>query len=110
MPPNGPGLSHFHKRRKLKTYPHPNKLKNILDKAIYFVAVGSPVLTIPQLMKIWADRNASGVSVITWTAYFVAASFWLAYGIVHREKPIILTNTLWILVTTLVIIGTIRYG
>ena len=64
------GLHHFYKRKriyqKLEPYPHPNKWKRLMDKLIYAVGIFGPVMTIPQLTKIWLDKNAAGVSAISW--------------------------------------------
>lgn len=105
-------LYHLHLRKrvhqKLEPYPHPNPFKQILDHLIYVVGVSGPILTIPQVLKIWESRSADGVSLITWGSLFVIACVWLLYGIVHREKPIIAANILWILVDA-TIVGSILY-
>jgi len=38
---------------KEEPYPHPNKWKRLMDKLIYFAGVLGPIMTIPQLSKIW---------------------------------------------------------
>jgi len=108
------GLHHFHKRKRIyqkhEPYPHPSKLKRFIDKSIYVIAVFGMVMTIPQITKIWVEKNAAGVSAISWGAYMVGATFWLTYGIVHKEKPIIFTNSIWIFLEILVVVGTLIYG
>ncbi len=107
------GLHHFHKRKRIyqnhEPYPHPNKLKNAMDKMIYFVGLSGPIMTIPQLFKIWVERSTSGVAEITWVAFLIIAVFWLAYGILHKEKPIIITYTGWLIMDALILIGLILY-
>ena len=80
------GLHHFHKRKRihenLEPYPHPDKLKNFLDRIIYFIGIFTPIVTVPQLLEIWVNQNASGVSLISWAGYLIAVSFWLVYGLV----------------------------
>jgi len=76
---------------KEEPYPHPNKWKRLMDKLIYFAGVLGPIMTIPQLSKIWVEKNASGVSALSWGAYGVGACFWIIYGFMHKEKPIIIT-------------------
>jgi uncharacterized protein with PQ loop repeat len=114
MAHGGLGLTHVHKRKNifenLEPYPHSIKWKRLIDKSIYFIAVASPLMTLPQLIKIWTEQTAAGVSIITWFAYLISAMFWLTYGIAHKEKPIIITNTLWIILDIAVIIGTLIYG
>lgn len=104
---------HLHKRKrvhvKLEKYPHPNKLKRIMDRIIYFIAVLGPVTALPQIIKIWIEQTAAGVSVFFWVAGFIGAFFWMFYGYLHEEKPIIFANILWILIQGLIVLGILIY-
>lgn len=113
------GLHHFHKKRihkkyekhsKDKEHPSKDKWKRFIDKIIYIGAVVGPIIAIPQIMKIWVEKNASGVSVISWSGYLVSAIFWLIYGVVHKEKPIVVTNIIWIFLQAIIVVGTLIYG
>ncbi len=108
------GLHHFHKRKRIhvkhEPYPHPNKWKRFLDKTIYVVGVAGPIMTIPQVIKIWVHQNAAGVSLASWTAYGIIAAIWLVYGIVHRTWPIVINYSIWIFFEILIVIGIILYG
>lgn len=81
-----------------------------MDKAIYVVGSFGLIMTIPQVTKIWIEKNASGVSAISWSAYLITAIFWLIYGIMHKEKPIIFTYSAWIVLEVAIVIGIILYG
>lgn len=81
-----------------------------MDRAIYGVGIFGPIMTIPQLTKIWVEKNAAGVSAISWSAYLLTAIFWLIYGIMHEEKPIIFTYSIWILMEAAIVLGTLIYG
>jgi uncharacterized protein with PQ loop repeat len=108
------GLHHAHKRKRValkkEKYPHPNKWYRFMDKAIYLVAISGPLVTIPQILKIWIEQNPTGVSIISWTGYLIGAFFWITYGFMHNEKPIIVANLLWIVLTSLIITGVFIYG
>jgi len=108
------GMHHLHKRKRIyvkkEPYPHPNKWKRWVDDTAYVVGVLGPIMTIPQLTRIWIEKNASGVSVITWGAYVIGAFVWLVYGIVHREKPLIATYILSVIVYIVIVIGILSYG
>ena len=114
MDGSGHGLDHLHKRKrlyhKLESYPHPDKWKNLIDRLVYFAAIATPFMTLPQLLKIWVEKSAVSISIVTWVAYLINAIIWLIYGIMHKEKPIIVTNVLWILMDISIIIGTLVYG
>lgn len=81
-----------------------------MDKAIFFVGIAGPIMTIPQFTKIWIEKNAAGVSLTSWSAYAIISLCWLTYGIVHNEKPIIVTYASWFIIETCIVIGIIRFG
>lgn len=97
------GLHHYQKRKT-------GKSRKIIDRLIYVIGILGPILTIPQVTKIWIEQNSTGVSAISWSAYLVFAIFWVIYGILHREKPIIFTYSIWIFLDILIVVGTLIYG
>lgn len=108
------GLHHAHIRKRIhqrhEEFPHPNKFKRFMDKAIFAIGLIGPIMTIPQLLTIWLTHSASGISLVTWCAYCFTAFFWLMYGILHKEKPIIITYSAFLIVDLLVVLGTAIYG
>lgn len=93
-------LQHYFKRRG----------KNFLDKLIYLSAFVGPILTIPQVLKIFDEKNASGVSIIYWLGILGGTILWGIYGIVHKEKPIIVANFLMGILAIITAIGIVLYG
>ncbi len=89
---------------------HGTKIQRIMDKLIYLIALVWPILTLPQVYMVWVEKNAAWLSLFTWTAYVVSPILWLIYGIVHKEKAIIFSNILWIIVDLAVLIGAVIYG
>lgn len=79
------------------------------DLVIFVAAIVAPIMTVPQLYKIWSDKQVAGVSVQTWTAYSIISLVWVAYGIKIKARPIILTNGLLLIIDTLVVIGIFMY-
>ena len=110
----GHGLHHFHRRKRIylnhEPYPHPDKWKRLMDKLIYVVGIVGPLMTIPQVLKIWVDKNAGGISIISWLTYAVTSIFWIIYGIMHKERPIIFSSILLVIFNTLVVVGAMTYG
>jgi len=110
---HGKPLHHLHKRKrisqKLEPYPHPEKHFQIVDKLIYAAAIIGPLLTIPQAYNVWILKNAGGVSIITWLFMSFASATWLWYGIVHKDKPIIFSSIIWLVMQTLIWTGTVIY-
>ncbi len=71
---------------------------------LVYVAVINPIMAIPQLYLILTTET-KGISVLTWVTWLCMSFLWLAYGIKHQLKPIILIQTCWILVDTAVIVA-----
>lgn len=107
------GTEHIHKRKriykKFEKYPHSHPGIRFLDRFLMVVAVVGPLMTAPQIFKIFSNQDATGVSALTWGLYFFLGIPWLVYGIVHREKPIIVAHILWLLMNLLVVIGALLY-
>lgn len=91
---------HHHQRRK-------KKKSGGIDNFIYVVVVAGPLMTIPQIISVW-DNGADSVSLLSWVSYLIIAFVWLAYGIKHREKPIIAVQIGWIVVDLAVVVGLLR--
>jgi uncharacterized protein with PQ loop repeat len=89
---------------------HTKKYVRVLDRMVLFISILGPLFTIPQAWQIWATRDAQGLNLITWLAWFVFTIFWLTYGIAHKEKPLIVNNIIWIFIHLTVITGIILYG
>ena len=107
------GVHHIHKRKrvhdKLKAYPHPNKWIKFLDKFLLIVAVIGPLLSLPQILKIYVEHNTSGVSVLTWGLFAFFNIPWIIYGIVHKDKPIIIGYSLWLVTNIVIVVGALMY-
>ena len=89
---------------------HTSVFHKALNAVIMVVATASPLITIPQLSDIYIKKTASGVSSITWLAYIFTSTIWLYYGIIHKEKVIIVNGILGVILATLIYIGTLLYG
>lgn len=77
----------------------------VIDTSVYAVSVFGVLANIPQLVRIWFSSDVSGVSPISWVCFLALSFFWFTYGLVHKEKPIILANALLIIVQALIIWG-----
>lgn len=82
----------------------------ILDRVVLIIGILGPLMTIPQILKIHLLQDASGVSVISWSAYTLLDFPWILYGLVHHDRPIFVTYTLWVIMNSLVVAGAIMYG
>mgnify|MGYP001612382710 FL=1 len=105
---------HLHVRKRiskfLEPYPARTALKRLLDKAVYAVGILGPIMTIPQILLIYTNRDASGGAAISWFMWTLFTIPWILYGLVHRERPIVITYLLWFFTNMIVFIGAVLYG
>ena len=63
------------------------------------------LMTMPQVIAVWVDRNVGEVSLLSWSAYLFSACLWFVYGIQKRDKTIYLACIGWIALDAAIIIG-----
>lgn len=89
---------HYHRRK--------NKSKNSsFEFVMDIIAIVGPAVTLPQLIEIWTRGSDAGVSLITWGGYLALSVFWLSYGIMKKEKPIIIANSLYLVINSIIVVG-----
>ena len=65
---------------------------------------------IPQIIKIFRNKSAKDLSLITNTIFLLSSIVWLLYGFQLTNYPLIVANIIYILTYTLIIIGFLIYG
>lgn len=76
-----------------------------LEKLLRFAAVGTMLMTVPQVWTIWTSPDASGVSLVSWVAYLLSSIAWLVYGIQKRDATICFANLGWVGMDLAIIVG-----
>ena len=105
-------LYHLHRQNrlvKIRKPLFPAKWIKVLDVIAMCVAVLGPILTIPQIYKVWFE-SAEGLSLITWCSYLLFNTPMLIYGIAHRDKVMTLMSALWMLVNASIVSGILFRG
>lgn len=92
---------HTHKKRLASS------AAKFIDKSIYVIGILSVAANLPQLWDVWVVKNTSGVSLISWTGFFLGSLFWFGYGWLHEEMPIMFVNGLLIFVQAGIVAGLI---
>ncbi len=82
----------------------------LIDKLTYVAIIIESIVVLPQAYQIFRDKDASGVSLFSWTGFWVLNLVWLAYGIVHKQKMIIFYASTYGFAQIWVIVGGLLYG
>lgn len=106
------GLHHFQKRRREDERGFPTRrsvAKVALDLLIYPAAIISPLAQLPQVYALFSSYDANGLALSTWVTWGLLNLLWITYGRVHREPPIVLTNSALFMLNVTMVVGILLY-
>ena len=102
---------------KLHRYKHQKTLvvkkvvkPKIVDRLVYMAAIVEPLFSLPQAYQIYHHHSAADVSILSWIGFECMTLIWLWYGIVHKEKMILIYQGLFFIIDGSVLIGALYYG
>ena len=75
-----------------------------LSDALGFVGAACTTLSfVPQVLKVWRSRSARDISAGMYALFITGLAFWLAYGLAIGSWPILIANTLTIMLAAAVL-------
>ena len=80
-----------------------------MEKLLRGMSVFTMLMTVPQVLAIWIEHNAGGVSLISWVSYLIGACLWFVYGLQKGDKTIYLACVGWVLLDLAVVTGVVVY-
>lgn len=65
---------------------------------------------IPQAWRVWRSRHTTDISLGMYTLFTLGVTLWLAYGILLESWPIIVANSVTLLLAGTVLAMKIKFG
>jgi MtN3 and saliva related transmembrane protein len=82
-----------------------------MSQAIGFIAATLTALAfLPQVIKVSRTRSAGDLSMATLCAQATGVALWIVYGVSLRSMPVLLGNTVTLVLTILLMGFKIVYG
>ncbi|KRO87465.1 MAG: SemiSWEET transporter [Bacteroidetes bacterium] len=69
----------------------------------FLAAVLTTVAFIPQVYKVWQTKSVSGLSLTMYLIFFSGVFLWLVYGLIINSLPMILGNSITLLLTSIIL-------
>jgi len=85
-------------------------VSDLTDLVGYAAASLTTIAFVPQAWKIWTTRSAAGVSLRMYGIFTLGVALWLAYGLLLGAWPIILANTVTLVLALFILAMRIRLG
>lgn len=65
---------------------------------------------LPQVVKIWRSKSAADISTSMFALFSLGLILWLIYGIYLQSMPIILANSVTLILTAIILILKYHYA
>ena len=75
-----------------------------------FAAVLTTCSFIPQAWKVWRTKHTKDISLLMYALFTLGVALWLVYGILLGAWPIILANSITLLLAGTVLLLKLRFG
>ena len=80
------------------------------DKLVLVCSVAYPLTALPQIIKVFSTHSAHDLSLSSWVLYALLELVFLVYAVRKQLVPIIIQDSLWLLVYIVLIIAILLYG
>lgn len=83
--------------------------KKTAHKVIMVSSVVYPLTTIPQIYEIYKNQSVENISLLTYGFYAIFTLIFLSYGIQEKLKPIIVLQSLWLIMYGIIVTQILTY-
>lgn len=83
---------------------------NTIELIGYLAAVLTTVSFVPQVIKVFRERQTAAISLGMYVLFTIGVALWLVYGILIHSLPVAIANAVVVVLAGLVLIMKIRLG
>jgi MtN3 and saliva related transmembrane protein len=65
---------------------------------------------IPQVLRVWRTKHTKDISLLMYSLFTLGVALWLVYGVLLDAWPIIIANSITLLLAGMVLVLKIRFG
>ena len=75
----------------------------------FFAGFLTTISFLPQVVKTWKTRSASDLSLGMFSVFSVGVLFWLVYGFLMQEPPMILWNSVTLIFVLAILVMKLKF-
>lgn len=83
---------------------------NLADLLGTIAGILTTLAFIPQVWRVWKTRSTRDISLGMYLVFTTGVGFWLAYGLVLGAWPIVVANSVTLMLTGTVLALKLRHG
>jgi MtN3 and saliva related transmembrane protein len=81
----------------------------LIDLMGYLAAFCTTAAFIPQVLLVWRQRSASGISTGMYLSFCFGVSLWLCYGLIIGAWPLVINNGITLVLASSVLVMKWRF-
>ncbi|MFA9191742.1 SemiSWEET transporter [Flavobacterium sp. FZUC8N2.13] len=82
---------------------------NFIDFLGFSVGICVTISVIPQIWKVWKTKKVKDISLLTFSVLTFGIALWVVYGVLKNDMPIIVTNSISLLLNIVMVYFIIYY-
>jgi MtN3 and saliva related transmembrane protein len=83
---------------------------NLADLLGAIAGILTTLAFVPQVWRVWKTRSTRDISLGMYLVFTTGVGFWLAYGLVLSAWPIVVANSVTLMLTGTVLVLKLRHG
>ena len=81
----------------------------IINYVGFFAAFCTTVSFLPQVIKVYKTKSTKDISLYMFLIFTIGTFCWLIYGIIESSIPIILANTITLILSAIILLYKIKF-
>ncbi|MDR7210828.1 SemiSWEET transporter [Flavobacterium piscis] len=82
---------------------------NITDILGVSAGICVTISVVPQIVKVWKTKKVKQISLLTFSVLTFGIALWIVYGILKKDFPIILSNSISLFLNLIMVYFIIYY-
>ena len=83
---------------------------NLIDSIGSLAATLTTVSFVPQVWQVWRSKHTADISLTMYALFAAGVAMWLAYGLLLGAWPIIIANSITLVLASAVLVMKLRFG
>tara|TARA_Y100000590_G_scaffold171113_1_gene195742 strand:- start:1202 stop:1459 length:258 start_codon:yes stop_codon:yes gene_type:complete len=84
-------------------------MENLIIYIGFFAGFCTTIAFIPQAIKAWKTKSTKDISLLMFLIFITGVFFWLVYGILIHEMPLIVANAITLILALSILVAKIKY-
>ena len=81
----------------------------IINNVGFFAAFCTTISFLPQVIKVYKTRSTKDISLYMFLIFTIGTFCWLIYGIIESSLPIIIANTITLILSAIILLYKIKF-